>query len=111
MKKLLVTAAVLGLATTAQAADLTSCAATYTVASAAFANVNENPNADAAAYYAGQTRVLATSKNWGGNQQAATSMYRQALQVQQGRFKSSGWPALSRDLKECERVLQQYNIQ
>lgn len=111
MNKLLIAALLLSTALTAQAADLNSCSATYTVAAAAFGNVGENRNADAAAYYAGQTRVASTQRNWGGNQQLSSQMYKQALSVQQGRFRVSGWPALSKDLKECERVLKQYNIQ
>lgn len=91
-----------------QAADLTSCSATYTVASAAFANVNENRNADGSAYLAGQTRLLATSRQYGGNEQLSSSMYRQSLAVQQSRFKSGGWPALSKDLAECQRVVDSY---
>lgn len=111
MKKILVTAALIGTALTAQAADLNSCSATYTVAAAAFGNVGENRNADAAAYYAGQTRVASTQRNWNGNQQLSSQMFKQALSVQQGRFRTQGWPALSSDLKQCEAVLKQYNIQ
>lgn len=111
MKKLVLALGLLTAITTAQAADLNSCSATYTVASAAFANSGDNRNADAAAYYAGQTRVLSTSKNWGGNAQLSSQMFKQALQVQQGKFRVSGWPALSSDLKQCETVLKQYNIQ
>jgi hypothetical protein len=111
MKKLLLTTALLTAITTASAADLTSCAATYTVASAAFAQVGENRNADGAAYYAVEARRAALRVNWGGNTQPANSMYKQALWVQESRFKSNGWPALSTDLKECGAVLKRNNIQ
>ena len=111
MKRILIAAALLGTAITAQAADLNSCAGTYTVASAEFARVGENRNADGAAYLALQARSASTQRQWGGNQQLATSMYKQGLSVQQARFKTSGWPALGRDLQECQGVLNQYNIQ
>ena len=111
MKKLLVTAALLLSITTAHALDLTSCAATYTVASAEFARDGDNRMADGAAYYAVQARAAGTRITWGGQVTTATAMYRQALQVQQGRFKTSGWPALSRDLDTCAAVLKRNNIQ
>lgn len=107
MKKVLLTI-VLSTALTAQAADLTSCSATYTVASGAFANANDSRSADGAAYLAGQTKLLATNRQWGNNEQLSTSMYKQALNVQQSKFKSQGWDSLSRDLSECKVVVDRY---
>lgn len=108
MRKLLVPLLLATGITTVQAADLTSCSASYTVAAAEFARVGENRNADGSAYLAGQTRLLATNKQYGGNEQLSSSMYKQALSVQQGRFKSQGWPALAQDLNECKTIVDRY---
>jgi hypothetical protein len=88
----------------AAATDLTSCAATYTVAGGQYSAVGNN-SASAIAYSrADQARAASVATEWNGSAHQASTAFRDQVQRQSSQFYRTGWTQLNQALAACDRV-------